>query len=245
MPSRRGRHARVALREPPLLARIGPERDQRADEEDAPGEPDQVDERGDVHLEGDTAVAADLVGDHEQVLPGPPVAPNAHLVGDLALGAVAVLPGLERPERAAVPRDPDDGPPFERVRAFAHGEPLVRQRVRTHVHGLARAELGLTDRVVGARPGHADREQDYGRVNDVTPIAAAVPGNQRAQTRRTNTRRGPGSSRRPRAAATPARRAARSPPATRTSARASATRPASTLRAGRSPSGAAAGARTL
>ena len=47
----RGRAQRVPPHEPPLLARVGPQRDQRAAEEDEPGEPDQVHERLDEHLE--------------------------------------------------------------------------------------------------------------------------------------------------------------------------------------------------
>ena len=52
--TRRGQADRGSARdEPPLLARVRPERDQRAEQEDEPGEPDQVHERLDEDLEVD------------------------------------------------------------------------------------------------------------------------------------------------------------------------------------------------
>src|SRR5207247_4955430 len=95
-PSRARRHSRlaVALDEPPLLARVRPERDQRPEEKDDAGEPDQVDERLDEHLEVDGAVRVDLVGDPERILRARPVRadpdlPRARLLGELAVAARA------------------------------------------------------------------------------------------------------------------------------------------------------------
>ena len=51
----RGACGAVALGEPPLLARVRPQRDQRAEHEDEAGEPDQVHERLHEHLEVDAS----------------------------------------------------------------------------------------------------------------------------------------------------------------------------------------------
>ena len=150
------------------------------------------------------------------------------------LGPIAVLARLRGPERAAV---------------------AARRRLRTALDRVLRSrsasrsypepctadgpivspgrQLRLADRVVRARPGHPDREQDDRRVHDVAAVAAPVPRDQRAEcrrpglagdrparrvpranstrsrrarTRRTSTRRGPGSIRRRRGGAGPRRR---------------------------------------
>ncbi len=101
--------AAVPDREAALFPRVRPERDPGAAEEDEPGDPDQVHERLHERLEEERAVLVDLVGDQEEVLPVQLVGPDRGLVGDLLLGEVAVLAGLERPEPLAVARDLDDG----------------------------------------------------------------------------------------------------------------------------------------
>ena len=63
----------------------------RAEQEDEPGEPDQVDERVDDRLEVDRPVRVHLLGDQEQVLAGQPVGADRDLVRDLLLDRVVVL----------------------------------------------------------------------------------------------------------------------------------------------------------
>ena len=92
-----GRRRPVAHGEAPLLARVRPDRHDRAEEEDEPGEPDQVDERVDDRLEVDRAVRVHLLGDQEQILAGQPVRADRDLVRDLLLDRVAVLARVHRP----------------------------------------------------------------------------------------------------------------------------------------------------
>src|SRR6266550_8704812 len=66
-----------ARRQPPLLARVRPERDHGAEQEDEAGEPDQIDERLHEYLQVDGAdgllLELELVADHEQILRAQPV----------------------------------------------------------------------------------------------------------------------------------------------------------------------------
>ena len=90
-----------------------------AEQEDEPGEPEQVHERLDEDPEVDGAVGVDLLGDHEQVLARDEVVPDADLVRDLPLGGVGVLARRDRAERLPVPLDVDEGSDLGRVRALA------------------------------------------------------------------------------------------------------------------------------
>src|SRR4029077_14246854 len=71
-----------------LLARVRPEGDHGAEQEEKAGEPDQVDERFDQHLEVNRAVLFELVSDHEQVLRAEPVVLDRHLVRGLLIGEI-------------------------------------------------------------------------------------------------------------------------------------------------------------
>jgi hypothetical protein len=121
----------VPRREPTLLTRVRPQRDQRSEHEDEPREPDQVDERLHEDAEEDRAVVVDLLGDHEQILARERIGADPDLIRDLLLDAVGVLPRLDRAERVAAAADVEHRADLRRVRAVPLGQVAVRQPVVT------------------------------------------------------------------------------------------------------------------
>src|SRR5438105_829036 len=153
-----GAFGAVARGEAPLLARVGPERDQGAEQEDSTGEPDQVDERLHEHLEvHGAALRVDLVRDHVDVLERQQAVPDRDLVRARALGGVVVLAGGDRAEIVTAAGEPEVRPQLARVRALPLRRALERERVARYLHRLPRLEALLADRLVGAAAGAADR----------------------------------------------------------------------------------------
>ncbi len=174
----------VARRQATLLTRIRPERDHGTEQEDEAREPDQVDERLDEDTEVDRPVVVHLLRDHEQVLAGQVVRPDSDLRRDLGVGAgdrVGVLARLQRPEGPTVPAHQQMRPYLGGMRRVALGQALERDRVARHREGLTGRELPLHDRVVRARAGDPDREQDDCDMDDVPAVAAAVAPDQREE----------------------------------------------------------------
>src|SRR5918996_5141861 len=136
--SRRRRDADIArtLDEAALLARVRPEGDERAEQEDQAGDPDEVDERLDEDAEVHRSVRIGLLGYHEQVLAGERVAPDANLVRDLLLDRVRVLPRLEGAEIVVASRNAQRRADLGRIRGETLVERLVLQPVVADRHRL-------------------------------------------------------------------------------------------------------------
>ena len=149
-----------------------------------PGEPDQVHERLDEDAEVDGAVVVDLLRDHEQVLAGRGSRADADLGRDLRIGAgdlVRVLARLERAEILAVAAHEQVRAHLGGVRRVALRQRCVGDLVAGDRERLPPRELALDDRVVGARAGDPDREQDDRDVDDVAAVAAPVAADQRGE----------------------------------------------------------------
>ena len=164
----------VPRRKAPLLTRVRPERDQRAQHEHDPREPDEVDERLDEHAEDDGAVVAHLLGDDEEILAGEEVGADPDLVRHLLLDAVRILARRDRSQIVAPASDVEDGTDLRRVRAVALPELSVGQRVAADGERVA-AAASFGDRVVRARARDPDGEQHDGRVDDVAAVPPPVP----------------------------------------------------------------------
>ena len=148
--------------------------------------------------------------DHEQVLAGDEVAADADLVGDLLLGRVRVLARLDGAEVVAAALDVEHRPDLGRIRRLALLERPVRQPVVADGERLAAGEPPLADRVVRARAGDADREQDDRRRGRRSRRSGAGCGRRAPRRRRATSR--------PRARGAPAcrgRTRARSTPSTK------------------------------
>ena len=115
------------------------------------------------------------------------------------------LPASSVPRLLAVPADREVRAHLGRVRRLALGQLLEGDGVAGDGERLARRELALDDRVVGARAGDPDREQHDRDVDDVAAVAAAVAADERRERDRATTR-----SRAPAAPACRARTRARS-----------------------------------
>ena len=169
--------AAVPHGEASLLARVRPQRDDRAEQEDEPGEPDQVHERVDERLEVDRAVRVHLLGDQEQVLrrsasrsgSRPRSRPAARPGSRSCPGAMTCRAGRRRGRRRS-----SRGSRSRSARAAcgARGRRACSSRDASSTG--PGASLVLRDVSVGARAGDPDREQDDRGVDDVAAVAAPV-----------------------------------------------------------------------
>ncbi len=110
------------------------------------------------------------------------VAERARIVvdrGDVRrpLDGVVVDPRRE-PEAVAVPGHGEQRAEAGVVRALHAGAPVIRDRVARRLDRLARPQQPFPLRLVGARAGDADREQDDRRVHDVAAVAPPVASDQ-------------------------------------------------------------------